>query len=273
MSRYLAVVLLLLAPVGNAWSLPVSALPGQLQACIGDRSCIVDASAPVFATGAMEAYLFADNLGGVPAIGYALRYSLLPPSGVYDFNTLAAPYAGDVWLTVFDSYNLAADSNRVTVYTDMVVPQPGNLLNDSNGLDIDIDLTNAALLSGAGFVSSGLNVDNQIDTQGNIDPQSDFGGSALFFCLAEGCGTSITLNLLYLAFQDQGDGTAALTFNPDDPRSLLYQVISDYNEVPENGGFSIRQSYYVAPVPLPATAWLMLSGLAVLGARLRRVRG
>jgi len=40
-----------------------------------------------------------------------------------------------------------------------------------------------------------------------------------------------------------------------------------------NGGFNYRQSYYVAAVPVPAAFWFFMSGLAVLGSRLRRIRG
>lgn len=152
-----------------------------------------------------------------------------------------------------------------------MTPIPGNLLNDSDGLDIDIDLTNAALLSGHGFVNSGLDLNNNVSYQGNMDLQSDFGGSALLFCVAEGCGTGAVLNLLYLKYLDAGNGTAILAFNPGDTRALLYQVTSEYNEAPDNGGFSYRQSYYVAAVPVPAAIWLFLTGLAVLGGRLRRI--
>jgi hypothetical protein len=272
MRRVFASLLLVLAPFSNAWSISVADLPAQLQSCMGSHACVVDTSGPVASIGTMEAYRFYDNLSGLPTVGYALRYSLLTPSGAYDNNTLASPYAGEVWLTLQDSYDLIGGANQVTVYTDTVTPMPGNLLNDSDGLDIDIDLTNTALLSGHGFVNSGLDLNNNVSFQGNMDLQSDFGGSALLFCVAEGCGAGAVLNLLYLKYLDAGNGTAILVFNPGDTRALLYQLTSAYDEAPSNGGFDYRQSYYVAAVPVPAAFWLFMSGLAMLGGCLRRFR-
>jgi len=117
MRRLFASLLLLLAPFSNAWSISVTDLPAQLQACMGSHDCVVDTSSPVVTMPALEIYRFYDNLSGTPATGYALRYSLLPPSGAYDYNTLASPYAGEVWLTLQDSYDLIGGANRVTVYT------------------------------------------------------------------------------------------------------------------------------------------------------------
>jgi len=236
----------------------------------------VDTAGPIFATAAMEAYVFADDLkSSTPTTGYALRYSLLPPSGLYDYSAQTQAYAGEVWLTVQDTYTLAADSNRMTVYTDTVSPLPGNLLiGDSNGLDVDIDLSNAALLSGAGYEITGL--DDQFNSiyQANMTLRDDSGyNQALLPCLDAGCGSTATLNLLYLIYLDKGDGTASLFFNSADTRALLYQITNSYDEDPQYGGFDNRQSYYVAPVPVPATLWLFVSGLLMLGSRLRRFRG
>ena len=274
MRRLFASLLWLLAPFGNAWSISVTDLPAQLQACMGSHDCVVDTSTPVVSIGTMEAYRFFDNLAGTPVSGYALRYSLLPRSGLYDYDVLSAPYGGDVWLTVQDTYALAGDSNRVTVYTDTVNPQPVNLLyGDSDGLDVDIDLTNAALLSGAGYEITALDYQGNSIYQANMTLLGDTGlGHALLPCLADGCASTATLNLLYLGYVDAGNGSALLAFNPADSRNLLYQITNEYNELPAYGGFDYRQSYY-AIVPVPAALWLFLSGFVMLGVRLRRFRG
>jgi len=275
MRQLFASLLLLLAPFGCARAIALSDLPAQLQACIGSHDCVVDTSSgPVASIGTMESYRFYDNLSGTPTTGYALRYNLLPPSGLYDYSVLGQSYAGDVWLTVQDTYSLAADSNRVTVYTDTVSPLPWNLFyGDSDGLDIAIDLTNPALLSGAGFEIIGLDNQNGSIYKANMTLLSDSGaGNALLPCLAEGCLSTARLNLLYLSFMDAGNGTATLIFNPADTRALLYQITNQYNESPSNGGFDFRQSYYVATVPVPAAFWLFLSGLVMLGGRLRLFR-
>lgn len=256
MPRIIILVLLLFIPIKYARSITVVDLPSQLQACMGSGDCFVDTSLPAFAFGQMEAYSFAGDLQGSLVTGYALRYSLLPPSGE---NSTA--FGGDVWLTVQSSYDLSLDSNPVTVYTDTVSPQPNNILfGDSDGLDIDISMTNAALLSGSGFEVIGLDGNNMVVYQANMNLQSDSGGGALLPCAAEGCSATADLNLIYLSYIQAGN-TATLQLNPGDSRSLLYELTSSYDELPENGGYFTSQSYYVAAVPLPAAVWLFGAGL------------
>jgi hypothetical protein len=260
MLRLIVLVLLLLAPTEYARSISITDLPSQLQACISSNDCIVDTGGPVVTIGQMEAYSFSDNLQGSPVSGYALRYLLLPPSSE-DSSSGSTAYSDDIWLTVQSIYDLSLDSNPVTVYTDTVSPQPNNILfGDSNGLDIDISMTNAALSSGSGFELSALDANNIEIYQANMNLQSDMGGNALLPCAAEGCSATADLNLIYLSYVQSGS-TANLQFNPGDSRSLLYELTSGYDEAPENGGYFTSQSYYVAAVPIPAAAWLFGSGL------------
>lgn len=263
MPRLVVLVLLLISPAEYVCSITITDLPSQLQACIGSNNCVVDTRAPVVTIGQMEAYYFADNLQGTPAFGYALRYSLLYPSAeISGPGTIT--YTGDIWLTLYNSYDLSLDANPVTIYTDKVSPQPGNLfLGDSTGLDIDVTMTSAALLSGAGFEMVGLDDNNMDIYQANMTLQSDMGGNALVPCLAEGCLSTADLNLIYLDYVQSGN-TATLQFNPGDSRKLLYGLTSKYDAAPEEGGYFVSQSYYVASVPLPATMWLFGAGFAGL---------
>jgi len=265
MLRIIVLMLFLLTPIEYARSISITDLPSQLQSCMGSGDCIVDTSVPFLAFGQMEAYSFADNLLGSPVTGYALRYSLLPPSGEG-----STPYGGELWLTVQSSYDLSLDSNLVTVYTDTVSPQPNNILfGDSNGLDIDVAMSNTALLSGSGFELGGLDANNMVIYQANMSLQSDFGGDALLPCAAEGCSATADLNLIYINYVQSGN-TATLQINPGDSRSLLYELTSGYDESPENGGYFTSQAYYVAAVPLPPAVWLFGTGLLSLVGMARR---
>ncbi|HED18066.1 MAG TPA: hypothetical protein ENI74_01000 [Gammaproteobacteria bacterium] len=271
--RLFALVLVLLAPFQLAQAILVSDLPNQLQSCIGSNNCFVDTSSPAFSLGTLEAYSYVNDPSGSAVPGFALRYILLPPSGQVTTGSATTPYMDYVWLTVQNSYALAGDSNRVTVYTDKANPQPTNLLfGDSNGLDIDIDMTNAALLAGSGSETNGLDSNNNPFSLGDMNLLADMGGGALLPCAAAGCTASARLNLIYLNYVDSGSGTATLAFNAADTRALLYQVISDDNGSDSGSSINTTQSYYVAVVPLPAAAWLFASGLLCLTGFMRRVR-
>jgi hypothetical protein len=230
----------------------------------------VDLAAPAAAMDRMEAYAFTDSSSGTAVNGYALRYSLLPPSGAHVTGAPVEPFTGDVWLTVQSTYDLADDTHRMTIYTDTVTPLPDRnrtshiLPNHTNGLRVAIDLSDDALLSGQGY--------ERIDPPAaNMTLLSDlewWGGPALLTCLAGGCIGTATLNLIHLRYTDRGDGTAALSFDATAPRRLLYEVTGGDWYYPQPA-FVERWSFFVAPVPAPAASWLFLSAFALLGKRLR----
>jgi hypothetical protein len=275
MRRILFSALLLFAPFHTVSAITVTDLPGQLQTCIGNSSCAVTTASALVDYGNMQAYAYTDLSGGSPMTGYALRYALTSPSGRNVTDGGFTSYTGYVWLTVYDSYDLSADSNLVAVYTDTVTPTPANLLiGDSNGLDIAIDMQNTALLSGNGYRLIGLDADLNTIDQGTMTLLGDRGFNALLPCLAEGCSSQATLNLLYLSVVSSG-GIAFLNFNAADTRSLLYQV-SLYDPygydlaTDDYTGILDTQSYYINAVPLPAAAWLFGSGLLGLVGITRR---
>jgi len=274
MVKVIAAILLLLGSVRAVLAIPLSDLPSQIQDCVVNGPCSSDFRSPVYDFGNMQAYDYSDGVGS----GYALRYLLTPPSGQDSGDSGFTPYTGYLWLTVYDSYDLTMDAARVTVYTDKVSPTPANLLiGDSNGLDVAIDMQDAALFSSTGYQEVGLDSDLTSIDQGTMNLLGDQGGDALEPCLAEGCYSRASLNLLYLLYFDNGSGSAILAFYPADTRALFYQLqyYDPYGYDPntmDTTGTLTRQSYYIATVPLPAALGLFLTGLGLLGLRLRSVR-
>ncbi len=254
MFRRTSAFLLLLFINTGAFAAPIQplTLPGQLQTCVDAGDCFINSAATV-SIGQMSAYYYEDYRQGGVINGYALRYSLLPPSSETSPSG-QAPYAGDIWLTLRNTYDLTLDSSLITVYTDLVSPQPTNLLVDSTGLDIDINMSNSALLSGSGYETIGISNGIEISTS-NMQLLSDQGGGAIPACLSLDCEAGARLNLIYLDFVQNGS-TASLQFNANDNRSLLYQVY-------DTASLYTSESFYVAPVPLPPALVLFSSGILV----------
>lgn len=261
--RILFLLCLFLTKPAFAAFVSLSDLPSEIQACHISGSCFVSQRSAVDIPGlnaspAMSAYTLIRG----SEQKYMLQYNLVPPSG----DSLAIPYTGSVWLEVAQSYNLSSSVPMISIFLDTVSPQPVNLLfGDSTGLDMGIQSSAQGLLTGSLLQSSGCC--NFPSETGNMTLLGDMGGSALLPCLADGCSSTASLNLLYLQYADIG-GQAVLNFNANDNRGLLFQVRTDdpYNE------FSpVRtQSYYVSAVPVPASLWLLLSGLLSLCGIARR---
>ncbi len=272
-----ALILLLPFQVSLAASINVTDLPLQLQDCVQTNGCVISAGSSYSFNG-MDAFYYVDDPAGAARTGYAIRYRLTSPSGRYSNSGLSVPFTDYLWLTVYDSYNLAPDAAPLTVYTDTVSPAPGNLMHgDSDGLDISVEMQNAALLAASAYRLVGLDADlNSID-KGTMSVLGDAGDPALLPCLAEDCYAQARLNLLYLSFSDNGNGIALLTFNAADSRALLYEVrlYDPYGYDPDTmdyTGVLTRQSYYIAAVPLPAAIWLFVSGAGLLGLLVRCFR-
>lgn len=252
-----------------AITISASDLPTDIQSCRTAGTCFVNlnsvADVPNISLSsaqngevspfAMNAFTMIRDTG---EIEYLLKYNLVVPSGD-DF--FATPYNGAVWLEVAQQYDLSTNNHLMRLYLDKVTPQPVNLFfGDGDGLDLDIQVDSQGLLNGSLFASSSCCTSPV--SAGNMFIEGDFGGGALLSCLADGCASTVTLDLLFLDYSDAG-GVASANFNPLDSRSLLLSVSSSFQGTQ-------TQSYYVSTVPVPAAAWLMGSGLLCLAGFARR---
>jgi hypothetical protein len=151
-----------------------------------------------------------------------------------------------------------------TLYTDFVTPTPDNLWFGGNGgpnLPMTMPATDAR--AGRANLVWGLDANNMEYRSGTLHTVDEFGGEGLVPCVAESCEVSAALNLLGL---DYTNGIPGFPFDPRDPRALLYRQSSRFFGA---SGFDITQSYYVAPIPEPASLLLLPPCIALLAARRR----
>lgn len=236
-----------------ALSAPV--FPREIQACVTGGVCTV----PVlqFDSPDMVVYQYAENTVQKALIGYELR------NGSSDFGRVLG---GPIWVSANQFYNLSDERHFFTLHLDQVIPQPGNLwVLDSDGLDAGLSLTTADLLGGSGFFhlgeiggATGFLLDGELGTHGDLGQGGGlypFADNHSFLpCLAATCEVGAEFNLINFAYVISGS-EAALTLDLADTRKRLYRQFLGFEG---ERGF---QYYYVKPVPLPAAAWLFISGL------------
>lgn len=266
--RWITLLLVALSSPLHAASVSFTDLPANIQTChfsgtcfVETRSSTIDIPNTTSSTDnngvanpyAMNAY----NLFRNGVLKSLLQYHIVAPSG----DSIGIPYTGSVWLEVASSYNLTTGNPVMTLYLDKVTPEPVNQLNGhSNGLNIDISMTSQGLLGGS--LNQSIGCCTFPSESGNMVLLGDFGGSALLPCVADGCFSAAQLNLLYLDYRSINN-QAVLNFNPADSRGGLFNITTSFET-------TRSQAYYVSTVPVPASVWLLLSGLSALSLLIRR---
>ena len=269
---------LFLCPSVHAITLTAADLPSAVQACASAGTCSVNLSSS-FDSPHMSAFNFTE--GNVSKA--LIRYGVAAPSqekimsfdrDSNEYQQIDRPLTGYLWMSANRSPDLsnAGDPlntrNVFVLYTDHVLPAPGNIWLYGNGVELNLSLTAHNLFrDGGGFLRAGLRTDpdnNHFEfREGSLQTHSDLGygfdREGLVFCAAANCEISAQLNLINLDYS-----SGLLTFNPNDPRTKIYSQSAEFRVMAE-GGFSHAQDYYVNPVPLPGAMGLFASGLIFVG--------
>lgn len=288
MRSSLGCVLLLFLAYANA---PAAPLPTDIQSCAINGTCLVSVN-PVFQVANTQAQMDANGfapLTSMSAYNYTdatgskllIEYSLVTPSRAEyttwngytgGMDTTTSTSTGSVWLLVNQQYDLADNSHRARIYWDQA---QGYLLGSSLSIwdgYTDVIFNNTALLTGAlrddfsGYTA--LHYGNARFTYG-FDAHGYDSDAFASYCLYGECdGGFAQFNFLYFAFSDtDNDGIANLAFKPDSASGLLYESF-----LSEQYGDTIyrMELYAPSPVPVPATTWLLASGIGLLSTMMRR---
>ncbi len=181
---------------------------------------------------------------------WLIRYNVYEPSATvtqtYDPDTgepvtYTQSYSGNIWLEAPD--RLSAENN-LSIFTDQV--NNYNSYPDSFYLGMtEFDMLNSG---SASYLYSG-------------EPDYIQSGTLLNYnALCLECSAEITLNLNGL---DYSTGSLLITslFTPASSPLLTF---NEYNPYMNLYGSISSTEFHIAPVPLPAAAWLFLSGLLAL---------
>lgn len=234
-----------------------SDLPGSIQSCITAATCLVS-NVSAYDSGTASAFQITQNTGSGIENNWLVRYSLVPPSGQ---SRLEPPvddsFDGYLWMLAKNSYSASESAHPFTLYLDKVSPAPFSMFGQSG--DLGLFMATADLLAGSSYRTYG------IDYALNSYDFGGLSGEVPLPCVAEDCETHALLNLVQLTYADFGSSIMLTGFNPADARGLVF---TQYETFPCYGDPSCAmhdvQSFYVSAVPIPATAWLLGSGLAVL---------
>ena len=256
--------------------LATSDLPAEIQSCFAGGSCTSlsysstqTAFQNTFQSANISAFQYRDN----NVDKWLVRYNAFTPShssgNSYNSftgisNSYNTPLTGNLWLSANQSYDLASSNHMVNAYFDKISPS----ISFFNGYtSAHFNLTSADLLAGGGY-SQTTNLGNT--TQGSLisGPGPD-GASAVNYWSCIECDVTVQFNLAMLKYSSFGS-SAQLSFNPADPRALVFKK-NEYNPFfGGSGNSSSEVALYVQPVPLPASFWLLASGLMGLRTLMKR---
>lgn len=229
-------------------------LPLELQACVNSGECSVD-NVSISNHDDTSMFNYTDLVSNTTS--KLIRYSLI--NSYQDDNGVVDDFSGNVWLQAADNYDSNEAIHDFSLYLDQVSPAPFDMSFGSipDPDKIQLGLTSDDLLAGGGFVTSIL--DSSL-------PSGFFEEGALTSswlplpCLADGCGVEAIFNLVNLQYSTNGSMLSLIpSLNAADVRDVLYSHKSYFND-PDNGFFQ-EQVFAVQAVPLPAAAWLFISGL------------
>lgn len=254
-------------------------LPTNISDCVTANTCAVGNlvySAPI-GSNMMTAYSLFDFRSGTvenkTLVHYVLDSTSNRTTQALDNGTplppVTTPITGGIWLELNNQYDLTAALHPMSMFLDQVSSYNPYVWNVpmTNG-ELKLTMASSGLLAGSGVaVSECCAPGSSSGTLSAIDPV--FGPVGPFLCLADGCSSNVTLNLLSLGYLATGQ-TATLAFNSTDSRAVLYGT---FTNDPWSGG-SVQETFAVRPVPVPAALWLLLSGMVSLagfaGRRTRR---
>lgn len=276
--RFVILVLFLLV------SVRVLAVPVEIASCVSNGHCVVRPSGAAFhgPTSSLIPIYSLFRFDGGPVQKILVEYNLGtasvnnlsgevsdPETGAYAWLSIANAISGKLWLELPVNYSTGEDFHKVTLHFDQVLNEndrwsgvapyiweaPYGYPNNYNSSVLNMHMSTAALLGGSGAaMSSCCRDEDPIPTLFGDPPESFH-----FLCLADGCYNTTELNLLGLQVTQAG---GLLTVAPrSDPETRSTVFFSDQGY---EGGESYH--YSLSPVPVPAAAWLMVSGLlAVFG--------
>lgn len=244
----------------HAITLTQADLPTALTGC-ASATCIVDLNSTVD-TGFMSAFQMARmrSDGSGYDFSWLLRYTLTPASARSyvadpDYGTSSTiPYTGYLWLQAPRTLDLGGQ-NQFNVYTDRIQPDP-----DAYNFEDDLSTwvfgmnAQAAIAGGAAYYNSGVSdYSDPVEYGDLVIPDGPL------ICIE--CGVDVRLNLVGLDYAANGSSS----FDPSDSRGLLLSHRSFYET-----WTSTTHAFYVQAVPVPAAAWLFVSGLMAFGTLARK---
>ena len=246
------------------------AVPVNIQSCINNGACFLGDISNVSTINGnlITSYDFFDIRSGSIQQKTLTEYQLGSASVIDDVDEhgqlTQTSITGSIWLEVQQQYSLSDSLHSLSLHFDETTPPTildvfGSFPTAENELHMQI--STEGLLSGQG--ASRVEIDPILADE----PYSLFSseGNRPLPCLAEGCFVEATLNLLTLQYLNFGDSINLVTPHPnhqEETRELLFKTGTGYYS-------NYYKTYSLAPVPLPPSLLLFISGGVLLLFRLR----